>query len=147
MKNLIRSVKYLVAFTVLYLVVVKISVATTRGFETNMWDYILATLSTTKGKLLVAAVLALAAAYPRFGFMSRRVARDMKLERDHIVQVFAAAGFGLKQESEGCMVFGANNILDRVIMLFEDEICVKQQGEEIEISGIRRGVARVLYRM
>jgi hypothetical protein len=147
MKNLVRSVKYLIAFAVLYLGVVWISVTTTKGFETSMWDYILATFATTKGKLLLAAVVALAAAYPRFGFMSRRVARDMQQERDYIVQVFAAAGFSLKQESEGCMVFGANNILDRVIMLFEDEICVKQQDQEIEISGIRRGVARVLYRM
>ena len=45
------------------------------------------------------------------------------------------------------MVFGANNIIDRIVMLFEDEIQVKQVGQEIEISGIRRGVARVLYRM
>ena len=51
MKNLVRSVKYLIAFAVLYLGVVWISVTTTKGFETSMWDYILATFATTKGKL------------------------------------------------------------------------------------------------
>lgn len=147
MKNLVRSVKYLLAFFVLYLGVVWISVATTKGFDISVWDYILATLATTKGKWLVAAVVVLAAGYPRFGFMTRRVAKDMLTEHDHIEQVFAAAGFSLKSESEGCMVFGANNIIDRIVMLFEDEIQVKQVGQEIEISGIRRGVARVLYRM
>lgn len=147
MKNLVRSVKYLIAFVVLYLGVVWISVMTSKGFDISMWDYILATLATSKGKVLVVAVLVLAAAYPRFGFITRRVERDFEQERDYIEQVFAGAGFSLKHKSEGCMVFRANNIFDRLVMLFEDEIQVKQVGQEIEISGIRRGVARVLYRM
>jgi hypothetical protein len=32
-------------------------------------------------------------------------------------------------------------------MLFEDEIVVEQQGEQITLSGIRRGVAKVIYRL
>lgn len=147
MKYLVRSVKYLIAFIVLYVGVVWISVMTTKGYDISVWDYIVATFATTKGKLLAAAVVVLAAAYPRFGFMTRRVAWDICKDRDSLVQIFAAAGFSLKRENQGCMVFRANNILDRMIMLFEDEILVKQQGEEIEISGIRRGVARILYRM
>jgi predicted NBD/HSP70 family sugar kinase len=55
--------------------------------------------------------------------------------------------FALKEQGEGKMVFKANNILDRLVMLFEDEIVVEQQGEQITFSGIRRGVAKVIYRL
>jgi hypothetical protein len=63
------------------------------------------------------------------------------------LRVFAAAGFTLKEESEGRMVFKADNILSRLVMLFEDEITVEQYGQWVDITGIRRGVAKVVYRM
>lgn len=147
MKYLVRSVKYLAAFVVLYLAVVWISLATTKGYDVGVWDYVMATFATSKGKMLGVAVVLLAAAYPRMGFITRSVECDMQQEHDYILQKFAAAGFSLKHEGEGCMVFRANNIIDRLIMLLEDEIVVKQLEGQIEISGIRRGVARVIYRM
>jgi hypothetical protein len=45
------------------------------------------------------------------------------------------------------MVFKADNILSRLVMLFEDEITVEQFGQWVDITGIRRGVAKVVYRM
>ena len=147
MKYLVRSVKYFVAFCVIYVAVVWLSLKTTRGMEVSVVDYILATLSTTKGQLLMAAVVVLSAFYPRFGFMTRRVECDMEEEKDVIIAAFARAGFSLKGESDGRMLFRATNVLDRIVMLFEDEIVVEQQGEHITLSGIRRGVAKVIYRL
>ncbi len=147
MKYLIRAVKYFAAFCVLYLAVVWLSFATTKGMDVNVWDHIVATFATTRGKMLGLAVVVLSALYPRFGFMTRRVECDMAEERDYLLQVFALAGFSLKEESEGRMVFRADNILSRLVMLFEDEITVEQYGQWIDVSGIRRGVAKVVYRM
>lgn len=147
MKYLIRAVKYFAAFCVLYLAVVWLSFATTKGMDVNVWDHIVATFATTRGKMLGLAVVVLSALYPRFGFMTRRVECDMAEERDYLLQVFALAGFSLKEESEGRMVFCADNILSRLVMLFEDEIIVEQYGQWIDVSGIRRGVAKVVYRM
>lgn len=147
MRYLLRAVKYFLAFCVLYLGVVWLSVMTMRGMDVSVWDYISATLATERGKLLVAAVVLLSAAYPRFGFVVRRTKWNMSQDGDRLVDLFAAAGFKLKSQGEGKMVFAATNILDRLVMLFEDEIEVEQQGEEIVISGIRRGVAKVIYRI
>lgn len=147
MKYLIRSAKYFAAFCVLYLGVVWLSIMTTKGMDVSMWDYVVATFATTRGKLLGAAVIVLAAAYPRFGFMTRRVECDMEEQRDYIMQTFAVAGFSLKEESEDRMVFRANSFLDRLVMLFEDEIIVEQYGQWVDVTGIRRGVAKVVYRM
>ena len=145
MRYLVRSAKYFVAFCVLYLVVVWLSLKTTRGMDVGIWDYILATFQTTKGQLLGVAVVALAAFYPRFGFMTRRVECDMEEEKDVIIAAFARAGFSLKGESDGRMLFRATNVLDRIVMLFEDEIVVEQYAQWINITGIRRGVAKVVF--
>jgi hypothetical protein len=113
--------------------------------DVSAWDYIVANFQTTRGKLLGLAVVVLSAVYPRMGFMTRRVVCDMEAERDYLLRVFAAAGFSLKEESEGRMVFRADNIISRLVMLFEDEITVEQYGQWIDITGIRRGVAKVVY--
>jgi hypothetical protein len=97
--------------------------------------------------MLGLAVVVLSALYHRMGFMTRRVECDMQEEHDYLLRVFAAAGFTLKEESDGRMVFKADNILSRLVMLFEDEITVEQYGQWVDITGIRRGVAKVVYRM
>ena len=147
MKYLIRSVKYFLAFCVLYVAIVYLSIMTTKGMDISAWEYIVAVFSTTRGKMLGLAVVVLSALYPRMGFMTRRVECDMQQERDYLIQMFAVAGFSLKEESEGRMVFRADNILSRLVMLFEDDITVEQYGQWIDITGIRRGVAKVVYRM
>lgn len=142
-----RAVKYFAAFCVIYLAVVWLSVSTMNGYEQSVWDYVWATLQTTRGQLLVVAVVVLSAFYPRFGFITRRVEWDVEDERDQIIATFALAGFSLREEGDGRMVFRADNMLDRLVMLFEDEITVVQYGQWIDITGIRRGVAKVVYRM
>ena len=147
MRYLIRSAKYFAAFCVLYLGIVWLSVMTTKSMDYSVWDYIMATFATSRGKMLGLAVVVLSALYPCMGFMTRRVECDMQEDHDYLLRVFAAAGFTLKEESEGCMVFKADNILSRLVMLFEDEITVEQYGQWVDITGIRRGVAKVVYRM
>lgn len=147
MRYLIRAVKYFFAFCVLYVGVVWLSILTQKGMDISVWDSISATMATERGRMLALAVVALSAAYPFFGFVKRSVKWDMATDADRLVEIFAAAGFALKLKSEGKMIFKANNILDRLVMLFEDEIVVEQQGEQITLSGIRRGVAKVIYRL
>ena len=146
LRYLIRAVKYLLAFCVIYLAVVWLSLKTMRGMDVSVMDYVVATLQTTRGQLLMAAVVVLSAFYPRFGFMTRRVECDMAEERDSLLANMALAGYTLREESEGRMVFRATSILDRIVMLFEDEIVVEQYAQWINITGIRRGVAKVMYR-
>lgn len=147
MRYLIRAVKYFFAFCVLYVGVVWLSILTQKGMDISVWDSISATMATERGRMLALAVVALSAAYPFFGFIKRSVKWNMATDADRLVEIFAAAGFALKLKDEGKMVFKANNILDRLVMLFEDEIVVEQQGEQITLSGIRRGVAKVIYRL
>lgn len=45
------------------------------------------------------------------------------------------------------MVFRADTLLQKLMLLGEDEIRVSQYGQWIVLDGIRRGVARVQYRL
>ena len=98
-------------------------------------------------RLIAAVIVLLAAFYPRFGFIVRRVEGDVEEHREQIVNAFRSAGFELRREEDDALFFRAKGPLHRLLLLGEDEIKVSQYGQWIELEGIRRGVARVIYRL
>lgn len=147
MRYFVRAVKYLFAFCVLYVGIVWLSMATGHDMGVSVWEQIAATFQTTRGQLLGLAVVVLSAIYPRMGFITRRVECSMEEDSEQVMNAFALSGYKLISEEEGRKVFRAAGVIDKLIMLFEDEIVVEQYGQWVEIKGIRRGVARVYYRL
>lgn len=145
-RYIVCAVKYLLAFIVLYLGLLWLSQRVS-GVDVPLLDSVMFTLQTTKGKLLVAAVVVLAAMYPKWGFIVRRVECDMTEDREQILAAFQASGFELVAEDGDKMVFHADNVVRRLSFLLEDEICVTQYGQWCEIRGIRRAAARIAYRL
>ena len=145
-RYIVCAVKYLLAFIVLYLGLFWLSQRVS-GVDVPLFDSVMFTLQTTKGKLLVAAVVVLAAMYPKWGFIVRRVECDMTEDREQILAAFQASGFELVAEDGDKMVFHADNVVRRLSFLLEDEICVTQYGQWCEIRGIRRAAARIAYRL
>ncbi len=146
MKYIVRAVKYFCAFCVLYVAIVWLGMKS-QGMGVSAFDSIMATMQTTRGLLLAGAVVLLSALYPVFGFMTRRVECDMTEDREQLLAAFSMAGFTLREESDGRMVFRGDNLMRRIFMLFEDEIVVEQYAQWVEIKGIRRGVANAAYRL
>lgn len=146
MKYIVRAVKYFCAFCVLYVAIVWLGMKS-QGMGVSAFDSIMATMQTTRGLLLAGAVILLSALYPVFGFMTRRVECDMTEDREQLLAAFSMAGFTLREESDGRMVFRGDNLMRRIFMLFEDEIVVEQYAQWVEIKGIRRGVANAAYRL
>ena len=104
-------------------------------------------LGTLRGRMMIAAVLALALAYPRFGFFSRRVEGDVEEHRTQILNAMKACGFTLVGEEDGELLFRGDGVLKRLTLLYEDEIRISQYGQWVELSGIRRGVAKAAWRL
>ena len=71
----------------------------------------------------------------------------MTEDREQLLAAFTMAGFVLREESDGRMVFRGDNLMRRILMLCEDEIVVEQYGQWVDIKGIRRGVANAAYRL
>lgn len=146
MKYLIRSVKYLIALTVLYLAVLLLMTLTRTSLLTPA-ETLTMLAHSTRGQVLIAAIVVLAALYPRFGFVRRRIAGNLQTDREQIVRAFEAEGFVLHREQPDELVFRGGSLLKRLGLLFEDEIRVTQQGPKLQLDGIRRGVARIAYRL
>lgn len=144
-KYLIRSAKYFVALCVLLVAIMALNRA--MGSTLTMRETFYVMFHTTRGLLLPVVVVVLALCYPRFGFIVRRVEGDTELDREQIVNAFRSADFSLRREEEGTLFFRADGFVQKLLLLWEDEIRVSQYGQWIELDGIRRGVARVQYRL
>jgi len=144
-KYLIRSAKYFVALCVLLVAIMALNRAMGSTLTIRETFYVM--FHTTHGLLLPVVIVVLALCYPRFGFIVRRVEGDTEHDREQIVNAFRSAGFSLRREEEGTLFFRADGFVQKLLLLWEDEIRVSQYGQWIELDGIRRGVARVQYRL
>ena len=128
MKYFIRSLKYFVALCVICVAILALMLATgTSALTLDQTVYVM--FHTSRYATLFAAIVVLAALYPKF------------------INAFKSAGFSLRGEEDGVMTFRADGPLRKLMLLGEDEIKVSQYGQWIQIDGIRRGVARVEYRL
>lgn len=144
MKYLIRSLKYFVALCVLCVVLMALMILTGTS-QLTAEETIYLMFHSDRFVLLGVAMVVLAAAYPRFGFITRRVEGDVEQHRTQINNALHTAGFRLVKEEDGVLFFRGDGLLKRLSLLFEDEISVRQYGQWIEIEGIRRGVAKAWY--
>ena len=135
MKYFIRSLKYFVALCVICVAILALMLATgTSALTLDQTVYVM--FHTSRYATLFAAIVVLAALYPKFGFVVRKVEGDVEENREQIINAFKSAGFSLR-----------DGPLRKLMLLGEDEIKVSQYGQWIQIDGIRRGVARVEYRL
>ena len=145
-KYLIRSLKYFCALCVLCVAIMFLNRITgTARLTVSETLYVM--FHTPRGMLLPGAIILLAALYPKFGFVVRQVEGDIAENREQILNAFRSEGFSLRSQTDDAMVFRADNWSKKLLMLGEDEIKVSQYGQWIRIEGIRRGVARVQYRL
>jgi hypothetical protein len=114
----------------------------------DIWQLLQLRLATDRGKLLVCALVLLAALYPLFGFMRSRVA-GCSLERDgiRIENAMRLYGFRLKEKRGDVMIYVADGILHRAMLMFEDKIELRVVDDGIELRGMRRSVARIAYQL
>lgn len=144
-RYIIRSVKYFVALCVLYAALMWLMHATGQTVLT-LRDTGAILFGTSRGWLMLGAMVALAAIYPRLSFLTRRVEGDITDNRRQIVAAFEASGYSLVSESDSRLTFRADG-LRRLLLLYEDEVTVEQYGQWICLTGIRRSVVRVAMRM
>ena len=102
----------------------------------------------SRGKMLVVAIIVLAALYPRFGFMTSRI-EECSYERDgaRIDNAMRHYGFKLIEERGDIKIYGADTILRRLTLMFEDRIEVRAVAGGVELRGIRRAVARIAFQL
>ncbi|GHV01801.1 hypothetical protein FACS1894159_10100 [Bacteroidia bacterium] len=101
----------------------------------------------TRGMILMALLLALALANPRLGFTTRHVALSLPSQREAMINALATCGYSLASEEGATLTFRAESPLKRAVNLWDEAITVKAEGNSISVSGVRREVARAVFRM
>lgn len=142
MKYLVRSLKYFVKLCVIctgaFLVMVLANMTPLTPAQAPAILF-----HTPQGWILIVAAVALAAFYPRFGFLRRQVAGDVEEHRPQLVNAMKSAGYVLVSNVDGRLVFRASNPLRRLVWIWEDPITAEQYGQWIVLDGPGKHVARV----
>lgn len=139
----IRSAKYLFAFCVLYVGMLWVMHQLQNPFGwTFQQRWQLMFENDWRGVGMIVASIALALTYPFFGYAKRRISGSIVIDRQQLDHAADFTGLTLVSESKDELVYRAKG-LRRLVMLFEDEVKVRQVGDEVEIKGLRRVAVRM----
>ena len=148
MKYIIRSLKYLLVLCVLYVALMWLSSVSTYGGAVDTMTLLRAQLSSERGVWLVVAFVALALFYPKFGYVRREVAgADIEADRVRIDNAMQLYGFKFAEVRDGALVYRAEGVVRRLILLFEDEIVVRRTEGGVEVEGKRREAVRIIFQL
>ena len=150
-RYIVRSLKYLLFISVLYVVLMWLMLLTSPSPKVgvlDLWAMLLQQLNSEQGMWLVVSFLALAIFYPRFGFMRRKVdgvdiTRD-RIRIDNAMRIYGFMFVGMEGET---LVYRANGVIKRLSFMYEDRVEVRVVDGGIEIDGIRRAVARIAFQL
>ncbi|MBQ7640726.1 MAG: hypothetical protein IJS91_07050 [Bacteroidales bacterium] len=143
MRYLIRALKYLVYFVVLFFVIVGIiwliTPKTDGGFSLSAMFQ--------PGALPKIAILFLviAAGYPYFAFTKRKVylGGTFAEKRDVILACFEQWGYEIENEEPQQISFRLKSKTGRFTRMYEDRIVIETQNEPIVLNGYRRDIDRM----
>ena len=142
-KYLIRSVKYLIAFCVLYVAFMAFVHYSEHAPITFVQRWQLMFQQWNGWGMVVASIL-LAVTYPFFGYTKRSFEGNIVADREQLSIAATLAGLELVSASDTELRYRARG-LRRVTMLFEDEVIVRQSGHQIEVEGLRRVAVRMAF--
>ena len=143
-KYIVRSVKYLVALCVLYVVLMMFMHHYNNTFGLTIEQRIQLMFSTWRGCGMIIATFGLALTYPFFGYVKRSFEGNIVADREQLNRAANFVGLELAQEGAEELVYRAKG-LRRLVMLFEDNVRVRQNGNEIEVEGLRRIAVRFAF--
>lgn len=148
MRYLIRAIKYLLLLSALYVALVWAMYLLGAEPQIDPWLQIEAHLRADIGKKMVVMFVILAALYPRFGFMRKRIeGYTPERDKERLQNAMALFGYKLAESHDGVDVYRAEGVFKRLTLLWEDRIEVRIEDGALEMKGIRRMVARIAYQL
>ena len=144
-RYLLRSLKYFIVLCLLFVALVWLKV-TYEQLPITMGQMMQLYFSAWNGWFMAVVVVLMSATYPYFGFVTRRTVGSITADRQQIEAAMATTGLVLAGATADKLTFRATG-LQRITLLFEDEVVVEQIGDEVVISGHRRTVVRAVIRL
>ena len=140
MKYIVRSIKYFLNFICIFAVIILLLVVTGasdgnieslfRGGYDALWK--------------IAAILAaVAAVYPKFGFVTRDIATERKDIWKTVTEYMEARGYIIERNEPGIMTFRHKSTASRLSRMFEDRVTFTSAPDSIRAEGLRKDVDRI----
>ena len=142
-KYIVRSLKYLVAFCVVYVAFMAF-VHYSEHLPITLAQRWQLMFATWRGWGMVVGIILLAATYPFFGFAKRSFVGDIVADREQLDMAAEVVGLKFIGENNGELLYRADGFR-RVMRLFEDEVRVRQNGRQIEVEGLRSSSVRIAF--
>lgn len=143
---LIRSAKYLVWLLLLFVLVFLLMILS-GGSRVGPAESLEMLFGSSRGVIMICAIVFLALFYPRYGFVRREVHADLSTNRDAVLEAFSRSGYRLVDENGGGMVFRAETGLKRALLLWEDTILVVPTPSGFALEGLRKEAVKVEFRL
>lgn len=142
-----RSVKYLVWFCVIFIIVTCILILTTENGYTLVSAFDPENGMFKAGSLpkIILFFLAVSAVYPSFAFVRRDIFLHGSYEenREMIRRYLDSVGYELVEETPEEDVFRLRNRFTRFMRMYEDRITVERNASPVRMSGFRKDVFRI----
>lgn len=141
MRYLIRAIKYFFYFAALTSAIIAALVATGlaegdintmfRGGPSAIWK-------------MAAFFVAIAAVYPKVGFITRKVnvSRSWDELRDEVVGFMKDRMYDLESEGNGTLTFRHRGTINKLTRMYEDRITLTIKEDGFEMEGLRKDVFR-----
>ena len=139
----IRTIKYIIQFAVLFVVLFGILKLT--GYVKEGLDYKQIFIS-ANGAMLVGFVLIFALAYPKFGFIKRTLTFNAHENQDELIRIMLMCGYALTKSDDTTMTFRAIGTIKKITLLYEDEIVVETIDSLSTIEGPRKEAVKASFR-
>ncbi|MBO7300478.1 MAG: hypothetical protein J6U53_03615 [Tidjanibacter sp.] len=106
-------------------------------------------LSSYKGGILIAFMVAISLAFPFYGFSSVRVQVSMKEQRALILQAIEMSGYRLVCEREdGTQIYRTKSLVKHITSVGDDVLTLRPVGDDAtEVSGMRKSVEALRWRI
>ena len=142
MKYLIRSIKYFFYFSILTTLIITALVVT--GFAESDIDQMFRGGVSAIWKI-AAFFIAVAAVYPKVGFISRKVSTGKPWceVRDEVIRYMEERNFKLESEDSQTLTFRHRRPLDRLTRMLEDRITFTIGQDGFNMEGLRKDVFRL----
>ena len=141
MKYFIRSVKYLVYFTVMCGIILVLTFHfSVKPEGITLMDMLLVDGSIYKMLIFFVAV---AAIYPALGFQKKEVyVSNFKEHKKEIIELFENANYVVASESATTISFKLRNPFLRLLRICEDYVTIDFSGNPILMEGLRKDILR-----
>jgi hypothetical protein len=150
MKYTLRAIKYLIRLVLLLVVIfllMRWSGTSNISTEGGILDFFAAFIATSRGKILLTAIVVWSAIYPAVEFKTRHLGYDLSERQSAIIRALHAGGMTNIKGNDNWMVF-AGSLLRRIWWLGDDAVTITRSPEGgIDIEGPRRFVMEAQHRI